>query len=162
MVQNIVQFGDGVLFDRQKGGTFVVNASWFRSKSNNRTIELTFDTAQVCTLTPAPSLEFFLAPPILPRTSIQHEMLLRLAEVRTLSRLQPTAALVNYAWFKFDNFMQFNIRIPLPTASNISNANPAVTGKYKLTYCDEDLLIGRAQVGGGVFIFEKADASVLW
>lgn len=82
VVQNIVQFGDGVFFDKQKGGTFVVNASWFTSSSCDRTIELTFESAQVCSLNPTQSLEFLLAPPVLPRTSFQQQLLLGLAEVR--------------------------------------------------------------------------------
>jgi hypothetical protein len=31
------------------------------------------------------------------------------------------------------------------------------TGRYLLTYMDEKVLIGRAQTGAGVFIFERVD-----
>lgn len=86
IVQNIVQFGDGLLFDKDRGGTFVVNASWVKSSGHHRTIELTFEAAQICSLNPTPSLEFLLAPPVLPRTSLQHAWLLGLAEVRHLKQ----------------------------------------------------------------------------
>lgn len=82
VVQNIVQFGDGLFLDKDKGATFLVNASWVKSSSHERTVELTFESAQICSLSPTSSLEFVLAPPILPRSTWQHLLLLGLAEVR--------------------------------------------------------------------------------
>lgn len=82
IVQNIVKFGDGLLLDRTNGATFVVNAAWFKSPGNERTIELTFESAQVCSLNPTSAFEAALAPPLLPRTSLQHLLLLALVEVR--------------------------------------------------------------------------------
>lgn len=160
IVQNIVQFGDGVFFDRQKGATFVVNASWFKSAERDRTIELTFESAQFCSLTPTSGFEAFLAPPFLPRSTLQHQLLLGLAEVRPSAHaiFLITSALLSNEKVR----MQFDVRIPLPTASNLSRTSSRVTGKYNLTYCDQSMLIGRAQVGGGIFIFERADASALW
>lgn len=56
--------------------------------------------------------------------------------------------------------VQFSVRLPLPTPSNLissrGNRTPSA-GRYMLTYMDEDTLIGRAQTGAGVFIFQRAD-----
>jgi hypothetical protein len=50
--------------------------------------------------------------------------------------------------------VQFVLRIPLPQAV-LGDSRRAV-GRYMLTYLDEDHLIGRAQAGGGTFVFDRA------
>ena len=47
--------------------------------------------------------------------------------------------------------MQLNIRIPLPTASNLRQGT--AVGQFLLSYLDDDMLIGRAE--NGTFIFER-------
>lgn len=50
--------------------------------------------------------------------------------------------------------MQFKVSVPLPTQSRLARGDSSATGKYMLSYCDEDMLVGRA-LSGGVFIFER-------
>jgi hypothetical protein len=52
-------------------------------------------------------------------------------------------------------------KVPLPTPSNMSAGKSQATGRYMLTYLDEDTLIGRAQAGSGTFIFQRVDESDL-
>ena len=73
------QLGDGLLFDRKKGATFIVNARY--TQTLPRTLELTFEEARVCGLQPAGLLEALIAPAILPRTPVQHQLLLAINEV---------------------------------------------------------------------------------
>lgn len=47
--------------------------------------------------------------------------------------------------------LQLNIRIPLPTASNLRQGT--AVGQFLLSYLDDDMLIGRAE--NGTFIFER-------
>lgn len=68
-----------MLFDKKKGATFIVNASY--QQTLPRTLELTFEEARVCGLQPASPLEALIAPAILPRTPLQHQLLLAINEV---------------------------------------------------------------------------------
>lgn len=74
-----LQLGDGLLFEKKKGATFIVNASY--KQTLPRTLELTFEEARVCGLQPANLLEAIIAPAVFPRTPLQHQLLLAIKEV---------------------------------------------------------------------------------
>jgi len=58
--------------------------------------------------------------------------------------------------------VQFNLAIPLVTPSALSSGSASqAVGQYMLSYLDDDTLIGRSQVGGGTFIFRRADPTEL-
>lgn len=50
--------------------------------------------------------------------------------------------------------MQFKASVPLPSPSRLSGGDSRATGKYLLSYCDDEMLVGRAS-SGGVYIFER-------
>ena len=57
--------------------------------------------------------------------------------------------------------MQAALKLPLPVPSGVSGADGPTAGRYLLSYMDDRVLIGRAQAGAGVFIFERVDESDL-
>lgn len=79
-MQNIIQAGDGLLLTERGGVTFVVGAR-FRP-SGERTLDLTFETAQATALNVSNGVEALIAPALLPRSSWQQQLLLGLKEVR--------------------------------------------------------------------------------
>lgn len=133
VIQNIIQLGDGVILEKKKGATFIVNTKFTPSQDIKRTLELTFEEARICGLQPAGPLETLITPAVFPRTTMQHKLLLALNE--------------------------FKYSVPLPTPSRLSGGNTATTGKYTLSYMDDEILIGQA-VSGGVFIFEREYADL--
>ena len=58
--------------------------------------------------------------------------------------------------------MQFKLRFPFSSARQfamraVGETSPVTAGgNYQLTYCDEDMLIGRATSLGGSFIFSRS------
>ena len=96
-----------------------------------RRIALTFQEAQVSEISISPLAETLLAPAILPRSSLNHQVLMFIKELE----------------------LKFPLRGAL-TSMGGGEAGAAV-GTYHLTFCDEDMLIGRA-AAGGIYIFTRA------
>lgn len=96
-----------------------------------RRIALTFQEAQVSEISISPFAETLLAPAILPRSSLNHQVLMFIKELE----------------------LKFPLRGAL-TSMGGGEAGAAV-GTYHLTFCDEDMLIGRA-AAGGIYIFTRA------
>jgi hypothetical protein len=57
--------------------------------------------------------------------------------------------------------VQFMVKVPLPTLSNVAQGRGQAAGRYLLSYMDDSMLIGRAQTGAGTFIFERANEADL-
>ena len=75
--------------------------------------------------------ETLLAPAILPRSSLNHQILMAIKELE----------------------LKFPLRGALTSMGGGDEG--AAVGSYHLTYCDEDVLVGRA-AAGGVYIFTRA------
>ena len=108
------------------------------SQKTNRTLALTFNEARLTELNISDLVETLLAPALLPRGGLNHQVLLALKE--------------------------FDLRVPLGSAVAIGSdtskksdkrTTGAPVGSYHITYLDEDTLIGRANGAGGTFIFER-------
>ena len=97
-----------------------------------RRIALTFQEAQVSEISISPLAETLLAPAILPRSSLNHQVLMFIKELE----------------------LKFPLRGAL-TSMGGGEAAGAAVGTYHLTFCDEDMLIGRA-AAGGIYIFTRA------
>ena len=97
-----------------------------------RRLALTFQEAQVSEISISPLTETLLAPALLPRGSLNHQVLLFIKELE----------------------LKFPLRGALTSIGGDSSRGAAV-GTYHLTYCDEDVLVGRANAGG-VYIFTRA------
>ena len=95
-----------------------------------RRLALTFQEAQVSEISISPLAETLLAPALLPRGSLNHQVLLFIKELE----------------------LKFPLRGAL---TSIGGSQGAAVGTYHLTYCDEDVLVGRA-AAGGVYIFTRA------
>lgn len=99
-------------------------------------VALTFDAANVSDVRITALTEALIAPAVLPRTSLQHMLLLAIK--------------------------QFSLRLPFRSAAQIAagvssgNSGQDAGGGYQLTYLDDDMLIGRAVALGGSFIFTRS------
>jgi len=125
-VDNIIQVGTPLL-DGPQGLTLTVKAS-YEVKSGHRLL-LTFDAANVGDVRISEGLEAFLAPAMLPRTSIQQAALLALK--------------------------QFKLSVPFRNASQMAGRGG---GSYQMTFLDQDLMIGRPSDLGGTFVLTKVKA----
>jgi len=96
-----------------------------------RRLALTFQEAQVSEVSISPLTEALLAPALLPRGSLNHQVLLFIKELE----------------------LKFPLRGALTSIGGGSQG--AAVGTYHLTYCDEEVLVGRAGAGG-VYIFTRA------
>lgn len=62
----------------------------------------------------------------------------------------------------YKSYVQFKLRFPFNNARQfamraVGETSPVTAGgTYQLTYCDRDMLIGRATSLGGSFIFSRA------
>jgi hypothetical protein len=83
IVQNIIQLGDGLFLERGTGAMVTVNAAF--KPCGLRTIDLTFESAQIGCLRVTDTVEALIAPALLPRMTLQHQLLLGLQEVRPMS-----------------------------------------------------------------------------
>eukprot|EP00891_Asterochloris_glomerata_P000372 jgi/Astpho2/372/Aster-02246 len=116
------------------GATFRVEARY--SIESPRRIALRFQAGGISNVNISSFTETLIAPALVGRNFISHQLLLALQE------------------FVGDFILchlQLNIRIPLPTASNLRQGT--AVGQFLLSYLDDDMLIGRAE--NGTFIFER-------
>lgn len=102
-------------------------------KVDKRRIALTFQEAQVSEISISPLAETILAPAILPRGSINHQILMFIKELE----------------------LKFPLRGALTSIGGGGEDGGAAVGSYNLTYCDDEVLVGRA-AAGGVYIFTRA------
>jgi hypothetical protein len=102
-------------------------------KVDKRRIALTFQEAQVSEISISPLAETLLAPAILPRGSINHQILMFIKELE----------------------LKFPLRGALTSIGGGGEDGGAAVGSYNLTYCDDEVLVGRA-AAGGVYIFTRA------
>jgi hypothetical protein len=98
-----------------------------------RTLNLRFTEARFCDLRISDEFETLLAPALLPRTRLNHEALL------TLRALDA----------------RFNLDAAAAFGGDGGDSGGAPVGSYRITYVDEDTLIGRANGAGGTFIFRR-------
>eukprot|EP00775_Hariotina_reticulata_P013356 gene13356-13484_t len=126
-VQNIIQFSVPFLVEDNQGITFTVGAR-YDVRSGHR-IAFTFEEAELGQVRISPSLEALLAPALLPRGSLNQQLLLAIKE--------------------------FKLVFPFRSAQQVAQG-PGVGANYLLTYLDEDLLVGRASGTAGSFIFTRA------
>eukprot|EP00210_Caulerpa_lentillifera_P007037 g6731.t1 len=125
VIKNVIKLGLDNIFE-EEGVTFTVFAKY--EKRGPKRIVLEFQKAEVDNLEISPFVESLIAPAIIPRTGLNHQMLLAIKE--------------------------FSLSFPLGQSSPLNSVQRQSAG-YLLTYLDEDLLIGRPLDQGGVFIFNR-------
>jgi len=140
-----------LLLEEKDGVILRVNATYKEAKSSNsssssndnskRALELVFQEAVVSDVRISEFTEMLLAPAVLPRTELNQRVLLFLRD--------------------------FEVRFPLfgraaramgggTESTNENERTPgAAVGRYEFSYCDEDVLIGKATGSNGIFIFTK-------
>ncbi|KAG1680761.1 hypothetical protein FOA52_008094 [Chlamydomonas sp. UWO 241] len=134
IVENIIELSTPYLLQERNGITFTVKAR-YDVRSPHR-IGLWFEEAQVGGVRISDGLEGLIAPAMLPRTSVQHQLLLAIKD--------------------------FKLRFPFASAGQMASSmggddSPiAGGGNYQLTYLDDDMLIGRATALGGSFVFSRS------
>ena len=129
------------------------------AKAGARTLALTFQEAKVSEVRISDLAEAVIAPALLPRTPLSHQILLAIKELE----------------LKFPRGTVTAMGMPGSDSSSSSNdaggdssnegstsmvkqprSGGAAVGAYLLSYLDETTLIGRASGSGGTFIFERA------
>jgi|TARA_B110000977_G_scaffold104482_1_gene136353 hypothetical protein len=113
------------------------NFSVMGGKTNGRTLALTFNSARLTELKISDLVETLVAPALLPRGGINHQILLALREFDVMVNLGDAVA------------------IGRDGDSNRKKGGGAPVGSYHITYLDHDTLIGRANGAGGTFIFAR-------
>lgn len=121
------------------------------AKCGARTLSLTFQEARVTEVRISDLAETLIAPALLPRGSINHQILLAIKELE----------------------LRFPLRGAVTAMGGPATGGPArggddggggsrarsggaAVGAYLLSYLDETTLIGRASGSGGTFVFERA------
>jgi hypothetical protein len=118
-------------------------------------------------------LEALLAPAMLPRTSLQHQLMLAIKDFKLRfpfasvgqvggQLLHPTTHIVwEHAFIQPNNraHARTHTHVRLQVASGMGGDNSPIAGggNYQLTYLDDNTLIGRATALGGSFIFSRAE-----
>ena len=150
-IVNEIRVSVPLLLEEKDGVILRVNATYKEAKSSNssssndnskRALELVFQEAVVSDVRISEFTEMLLAPAVLPRTELNQRVLLFLRD--------------------------FEVRFPLfgraaramggggTESKNENERTPgAAVGRYEFSYCDEDVLIGKATGSNGIFIFTK-------
>ncbi|KAK9916204.1 hypothetical protein WJX75_010027 [Coccomyxa subellipsoidea] len=127
-VQNIIEFSIPMVLQK---GTVEVRAK-YDVRSPQR-IRLTFQEAGVKNISITDELELLLAPAILPRSWLNHQVLLALREAEL--------------------FVPLRARLPALFQSASASLERSFGSEYLLSFLDEDTLIGSQTGSGGTFIF---------
>lgn len=125
-IQNIIRWNIPYILE-DEGITLTVNARY--SVCSPQRLQLVFESAEIGNLRISEELEALLAPALLPRSSINHQILLALRE--------------------------FSAKFPIPWRGIAPRSDG---GSYLLTYLDDDMLIGRALNTGGTFVFDRYES----
>lgn len=134
-VQNVIELRpEGLPLLEGSAAVAVVEAAY--EQRTARSIALSFRSASLRTAALSPGLQNLLATPLLPRGQ---------AQLAALQAVQGAG-----------------ISVPLPQRpAGRSDGGPGSGGiNYCLTWLDEDVLVGRAQGGGGSFVFEREGEDV--
>jgi hypothetical protein len=128
------------VLEEKDGVILRVNATYKEvddsSNNSKKALELVFQEAVVSDVRISELTETLLAPAILPRSELNQRALLFLRD--------------------------FEVRFPLfgraaraMGGSDENGVSGAAVGRYEFSYCDEDVLIGKATGSQGIFIFTK-------
>ena len=128
------------VLEEKDGVILRVNATYKEvddsSNNSKKALELVFQEAVVSDVRISELTETLLAPAILPRSELNQRALLFLRD--------------------------FEVRFPLfgraaraMGGSDVNGVSGAAVGRYEFSYCDEDVLIGKATGSQGIFIFTK-------
>ena len=120
------------------------------AKCGARTLSLTFQEARVTEVRISDLAEAFIAPALLPRGSINHQILLAIKELELRFPLRgAVTAMGGPATGR-------PARGDDDGGGSRARSGGAAVGAYLLSYLDETTLIGRASGSGGTFVFERA------
>ena len=144
-IVNEIRASVPALLEEKDGVVLRVNATYKdRSSSTKTALELVFQEAVVSDVRISEFTEMLLAPAVLPRGELNQRVLLFLRDFEVRFPLFGRAATA------------------MGGASNENERNEdgkitpgASVGKYEFSYCDEDVLIGKATGSQGIFIFTK-------
>ena len=131
------------VLEEKDGVILRVNATYKEvddsSNNSKKALELVFQEAVVSDVRISELTETLLAPAILPRSELNQRALLFLRD--------------------------FEVRFPLfgraaraMGGSDENGVSGAAVGRYEFSYCDEDVLIGKATGSQGIFIFTKENS----
>jgi hypothetical protein len=132
------------------------------AKAGARTLALTFQEAKVSEVRISDLAEAVIAPALLPRTPLSHQILLAIKELELKFPLR--GAVTAMGGPGGDSSAGGSNSSKDDSSNEGSTSGPvkqprsggAAVGAYLLSYLDETTLIGRASGSGGTFIFERA------
>lgn len=114
----------------------------------SRSLRLTFEEAALSDLRVSDAVEALIAPALLPRGGLNHRILLALRELEVRFPLRGALEEMLGGGGGGGGAGEAGVAdAPRPGAA---------VGTYRLSYLDEDVLVGRANELGGVFIFTRA------
>ncbi|EEF47119.1 probable plastid-lipid-associated protein 10, chloroplastic [Ricinus communis] len=126
IIRNVVRWSIPTVFEEQDGATLLVSAKFDVVSARN--IYLQFEEISIQNIKISEEVQALIAPAILPRSFF------------SLQILQFIRA--------------FKAQIPVRNPGNPGRR--AVGGLYYLSYLDNNMILGRAVGGGGIFVFTKA------
>ena len=145
-IVNEIRASVPMILEEKDGVILRVNATYKEVDSSNnskKALELVFQEAVVSDVRISELTETLLAPAILPRSELNQRALLFLRD--------------------------FEVRFPLfgraaraMGGSDENGVSGAAVGRYEFSYCDEDVLIGKATGSQGIFIFTKDHQSQMY
>ena len=128
------------LLEEKDGVILRVNATYKEvddsSNNSKKALELVFQEAVVSDVRISELTETLLAPAILPRSELNQRALLFLRDFKV-------------------RFPLFGRAARAMGGSDENGVSGAAVGRYEFSYCDEDVLIGKATGSQGIFIFTK-------
>jgi len=128
------------VLEEKDGVILRVNATYKEvddsSNNSKKALELVFQEAVVSDVRISELTETLLAPAILPRSELNQRALLFLRDFKV-------------------RFPLFGRAARAMGGSDENGVSGAAVGRYEFSYCDEDVLIGKATGSQGIFIFTK-------
>ncbi|KAK5783678.1 hypothetical protein PVK06_038191 [Gossypium arboreum] len=147
VIRNVVRWSIPNLLEEQEGATLVVSAKF--DIVSVRNIYLQFEEIQVQDINISEQLQAVIAPALLPRSFLSLQL---------NSPIQGSPDVLQFSKLDQDHqILQFlrTFRAQVPVR-NPGIGRRSVGGLYYLSYLDQNMLLGRAVGGGGVFVFTKA------
>ncbi|XP_052480176.1 probable plastid-lipid-associated protein 10, chloroplastic isoform X1 [Gossypium raimondii] len=130
VIRNVVRWSIPNLLEEQEGATLVVSAKF--DVVSVRNIYLQFEEIKVQDINISEQLQALIAPALLPRSFLSLQIL------------------------QFLRTFRAQVPVRNPGTGSMADRRRSVGGLYYLSYLDQNMLLGRAVGGGGVFVFTKA------